>query len=90
MTTVLSIRVFDPKQGTRDGLEFKAEINKKERRCFISGTALAILGRGIQGEREDIFDVRAMNIALIVSRKAESAQEGAEISINSLDVPDAG
>lgn len=86
MTTVHGIRVFDPVQGTRDGLEFKAEIDRVERRCFISGTALAILGGELDGEREDIFNARAPSIAVAVSRKAVSTPEGGEITVMSRDV----
>ncbi|MCA7888236.1 hypothetical protein LGM58_34210 [Burkholderia contaminans] len=86
MSNLQSIRVFDPTPSSRDGLGFKAEINKKERRCFISGTALAVLGVGVEGGREDVFNARAMNIALIVSRKAIAAQEGDEIVVHSTDI----
>lgn len=86
MATIRSIRVFDPVQGERDGLEFKAEIDKKVRRGFISGSALAVLKDDLAGTPEEIFEVRAPSIALAVSRRAESVPEDDEISISSSDV----
>ena len=86
MTQLHSIRVFDPKQGTRDGLDFSIDVDKKLRRGFITGSALAILRDSLDGTPGEIFEARAPSITAVVSRKVVSTGPEEEILVSSADV----
>lgn len=86
MTTLHGIRVFEPSQGTRDGLDFKIEIDGKTRRGFITGTALAVLKDQTSTKPAAIFISNTQTIAIAISRKTASVSEDDEIFINSDDI----
>lgn len=84
-SSINAIRVSNPHVGTRDGLEFTATINNSDRPCFITGTALAILGGDLTGSRESVFNARIGEINQAVSRKSATPDDE-EIVIDSGDV----
>ncbi len=86
MTTLHSVRVFAPSQGTRDGLDFKIEADGKPRNGFITGTGLALLPEKTSTKLTEIFNDNALTIAVAVSRKVATTAEDEEIFIDSDDI----
>ena len=82
---VRAVTVSDPSVGTRDGLEFTATANGIIRRCFISGSALAVLRSDFEGSAPEAFIARKLEIGWLISKKLDSDYES-EVVICSEDI----